>query len=212
MMGTNDIEKLLKKARLKHLSEATLVSYNDDQLDRIELALANVHLRLCHICERKLNFLKGETEALNNSAITDADPTSNEQSIKKKGTKLAPRVSAELERLKSYVEDLRDAWTIPFRKQAMRGATDSDEVWRYESEDGLLTGWAVLDQQANLIVRFSSPELSWEGFRLRFTLGPFSKEIALQIEKNKVTAKVVVPRRERAKKMSDISIEVIPAP
>ena len=100
------------------------------------------------------------------------------------------------------------AWIIPFSKQAVRGTADGDEVWRYESKDGMLTAWAVLEKNASLTVHFPSPELAWEGARILFRLGPFSKEVALQREDSGVAAKVEIPRRERAKNMADISIKV----
>jgi hypothetical protein len=209
-MELEDIEQLLENTKFKHLSEATLISYNDNQLDKIGLAMADAHLKLCLICDRRLTFLKEEAKALEGYVITEEDRASIEQLIRKPETKVT--VSTQLERLNSYVKDLLTAWIIPFSKQAMRGTGDGDEVWRYESKDGLLTAWAILEEDASLVVHLSSPELAWEGARIRFRLGPFSKEVTLQREGDKVTAKIVVPRRQRAKKMADISIEVISTP
>jgi hypothetical protein len=208
-MGLEDIEQLLKDAKFRHLSEATLISYSDHQLDKVRLALADAHLSLCLICKRRLTFLKEEAEALESYVMTEEDHASIEQLIKPEPANTLPDyISNELQRLNSYIRDLLNAWIVPFSEKAMRGARDGDEIWRYESEDGMLTAWAVLETNASLSVHFSSPELAWEGARILFRLGPFSKEVVLQRKDSGVAAKIEIPRRERAKNMADISIEV----
>jgi hypothetical protein len=207
-MGLEDIEQLLKDAKFRHLSEATLISYSDGQLDKVGLALADAHLSLCLICKRRLTFLKEEAEALESYVMTEEDHAAIEQLIKPGPVNRLPDyVSNELQRLNSYVRDLLNAWIVPF-SEAKRGAGDGDEIWRYESEDGMLTAWAVLEKDASLTVHFSSPELAWEGARILFRLGPFSKEIELQRKDSGVGAKIEIPRRERARNMADISIKI----
>lgn len=206
-MGSEDIEQLLENDRFKHLSPATLVSYRDNQLDKIRLALADAHLKLCHSCERKLAFLTGEAEAQESYVITEEDRAANEQFVRE----LKPEKESRLQRFKSYVTDLLDAWIVLYSREPVRGSEDGDEIWRYESEDGLLTAWAILEKKtADLTVHFSSSELSWEGIRMRFRLGPFIKEVTLEREgDDRVAAKIRIPRRSRARKMKDISIDVL---
>jgi hypothetical protein len=211
-MKPKDIEQLLEKAKYRHLSEERLVSYRDNQLDKTGRALADAHLRLCLICERRLTFLKEEQEALESYVITEQDRALIERAMKKVDsvTRAVNPLPTEMQRLASYINDLLNAWILPFSQPAMRGGEDSDEVWKYESEDGLLTAWATLESDASLSVHFSSPELAWEGARIRFRLGPFSKEVTLQREGDAgVAAKIEIPRHERAKKMDDISIEIV---
>jgi hypothetical protein len=209
-MGFEDIEQILKDAKFRHLSEAALTSYSDGQLDRVGLALADAHLSLCLICKRRLAFLKEEAEALESYVLTEEDNASIEQLIKSGPVNRLPNyISNELQRLNSYVGDLLNAWIVPFSQAPTRGADDGDEIWRYESVDGMLTAWAVLEKNASLTVHFSSPELAWEGARILFRLGPFSKEVALQRKDSGVAAKIEIPRRERAKKMADISIKLM---
>ncbi|MFY9622508.1 MAG: hypothetical protein WAM70_16000 [Pyrinomonadaceae bacterium] len=195
-MRLQDIEQLLESGKYRHLPQATLVSYRDRQLDEIEVALADAHLRLCLVCDRRLAFLREEEAVQTISEIPES--------------KTSDYFHTEMQRLASYIDDLLTAWIVPFSQPAMRGAGDGDEVWRYESEDGLLSAWAILESDASLTVHFSSPELAWEGARLRFRLGPFSKEVTLQREEDSgLGAQIKIPRRERAKKMADISIEVV---
>ncbi len=210
-MGSEDIEQVLEKAKFKHLSDATLISYNDNQLDKTGRALADAHLDLCLICGGQLAILQGEPAARDGYVITESDRDTIGQTVKKLTLQpgFTDQVLTELERLNSYVKDLATAWMALFSRPRMVGTGDGDEVWRYESEDGWLTAWAVLDRKANLAVHFSSPELAWKNFRIRFKLGPFSKEVTLQREGERVTAKIVIPRRERAKKMTDISVEIL---
>lgn len=196
-MGTQDIEQLLKNAKYAHLSEATLLSYRDSQLDEIGVALADAHLTRCLVCYSKLTFLREEEAA--------AQMITGEPEIR-----AGDYFHTELQRFASYIKDLLDAWIIVFSEPAMRGSEDGDEVWRYETKDKLLTAWAILESDASLTVHFSSPELAWEDARIRFRLGPFSKEVTLQREGDSgVTAKIEIPRDERAKNMADVSIDVI---
>ena len=210
-MKPEDIDQLLESGRYKHLSEETLVSYRDNQLNTIRVALADAHLHLCLVCEQRLASLKEEAEAAANYVITEEDHAAIQQTVREmKAESNSPGlISTEIQRLTSYVRDLLNAWVVPFSKAPTRGAGDGDEIWRYESEDGRLTAWAVLEKNASLTVHFSSPELAWEGARILFRLGPFSKEVALQRKDSGVAAKIEIPRRERAKNMADISIKVM---
>lgn len=205
-MGTEDIEQLLKDAKFKHLSEAMLISYNDNQLDKIGLALADAHLERCLICERRLTFLKGEAEANDSYVVTDEDRASIRQPVRKPAT----RISTELDRLTAYIKDMLTAWSVVFSQPAMRGVKDGDEVFRHESKDGLFTVRVMLETDASLTFHFLSPELAWDGAQLRFRLGRFEKDVTLQREEDsRVAARIEIPRRERARKMNDISLEVV---
>lgn len=208
-MESKDIEQLLRKAKFMHLSEETLVSYRDRELDKIGLTLADAHLKLCLICDRRLEFLKEEAEALESYEVTEQDRASIKDTIRMMEPK--PRsIQTHIERLRSYIEDLLTAWIVPFSQPAMRGSEDGEEVWRYESEDKLLKAWAVLEQNFSLTVHFESTDLSWEGVRIQFRLGPFSKEVTLEREGDaKVSAKIEIPRRQLARNMADISIEIL---
>src|SRR6185295_10830216 len=201
-MEPKDIEQLLKNAKFKHLSEETLVSYRDSHLEGIGLAVAEAHLKLCVICERRFDFLKEEAEALESYEITEEDRASIRETIRKlePQTKTTDYIQTEIQRLRSHIENLLVAWITPFSQPARRGASDGDVIWKYRSKDGLLTAWAVLEQKsASLIVHFSSPELAWEGARIRFRLGPFSKEVTLQREDSGVAARIEIPARQRAR-------------
>lgn len=206
-----DIDQLLESGRYKHLSEETLVSYRDNQLDTIRVALADAHLRLCLICEQRLAFLKEEAEAVADYVITDEDRAAVLRTVRemKAESKALGLISTEIQRLTAHIKDMLTAWSVVFSHQA-RGVKDGDEVFRHESKDGLFTVWVMLEMDASLTVHFSSPELAWEGAQLRFRLGRFEKEVTLQREEDsRVAARIEIPRPERARKMTDISLEVV---
>jgi anti-sigma factor ChrR (cupin superfamily) len=81
-MGSEDSEQLLEDARFKHLSETTLISYKNEQLDEMALALVDAHLKLCLVCERRLDFLKAEAEALESYEPTENDRAAVEELIR----------------------------------------------------------------------------------------------------------------------------------
>lgn len=211
-MGRKDIGQLLESAKFKHLSETTLVSYRDNKLDKIQHAVAESHLRRCLICQRRLTFLKNEAEAVANYVLTAEDRAANEKFVRERRPKkkATDYIKTELKRLASIVEDVEAAWILSFSKMATRGAGDGDEVWRYKTKGGALTVWAILEKDASLTVHFSSTKLVWEGARLRFQLGTFSKEFTLKRAGDGVAAKIKIPRSKRPKKMNKFSIEVLP--
>ena len=211
-MEPKDLEQLLKNAKFNHLSEETLVSYRDSELDEVGLALADAHLRLCPICERKLTFLREEQEAIESYVVTKKDRALIEQARKKVEPRIraTDRIATRIQQATAYFNDLLTAWIIPFSKPAMRGG-DGEVIWEYESEDGLLKAWAVAEQDFSLTVHFESTELAWKGIRIQFRLGPFSKEVTLEHKEgsNVLAAKIEIPRRKLARKMNDISIEIL---
>lgn len=206
-MERDDIEELLANAKYKHLSEETLTSYRDKQLDKIRVAMADAHLRLCLICQRRL---ENEPEL---DAMSEADRAAIQLSISKlKAENDAPSISTDIQRLRAYIRELLDAWVFAFAKPATLGSEGDDEIWRYQSDDGLLTAWANLKQDdASLEVHFSSTELAWDGTRIRFRLGPFTKEVTLHRDGDSkvVVAEIRISLEERASDMDDISIEVV---
>lgn len=204
-MARKDIGELLESAKLKHLSETMLVSYQENKLDKIQRAIAESHLQDCVICPRRLAFLKSEAEAVANYELTDEDHAANEKFV----SGLRPKKKAR-DYVASLLKDAEEAWILSFSRLATRGAGDGDEVWRYKSKRGALTVRGVLEKNASLTVHFSSPRLAWEGTRIRFQLGTFSKEITLILEGDGVAAKIRIPRAKRPKKMKKFSIEVLP--
>lgn len=210
-MEPKDIEKLLKNAKYKHLSEEALVSYRDNQLGRVGLAMAEAHLRLCLICERRLTFLKEEQEAIESYVITDKDRAllkRARQQVEPKSGATDP-IKTRIQEVVTYFNELLTAWIIPFSEPATRGG-DGEVIWEYESEDGVLTAWAVSEIDFSLTVHFESTDLTWEGIRIQFRLGPFSKEVTLERKGDaKVVAKIEIPRRRVAREMDDISIKIL---
>jgi hypothetical protein len=214
-MGAEDIEQLLKKTKFRHLSDNTLIAYRDAQLDDIGAMLVDAHLRLCLLCERRLTFLKEAANAAESYVINEKDRALIRETVKnlEAETRLTPRVAGGIQKLRSHIERLLADWTAVFSPPAFRGRGDGEQVWKYESEDGLLTAWVVLEIDASLTVHFAATELAWEGARLRFRLGRFSAEATLQREGDGgLTAEIKIPRDQRARKMHDISIEVVGVP
>ena len=210
-MDPEDIEQLLINAKYRHLSEATLVSYRDDELDKVGLALANAHLKRCLICTRKLTFLIEELEAIENYVVTEQDLALIEQARRKIDpiTRATDLIKTRIHEVVAYFNDLLTAWIIPFSKPATRGG-DGEVIWEYESEDGVLTAWARSETDFSLTVHFESTDLTWEGLRIQFRLGPFSKEVTLKREGDaKVVAEIQIPRRKVATEMDDISIKIL---
>lgn len=210
-MESEDIEQILKAAKYKHLSEVTLVSYRDARLDEIGQTLADAHLKLCAICERRLELLKEEAEARASYKVTEADRRFIKNVVRKAGAGSEPsRVEKLFDLYRSHFERFELAWALHFGKRVVRGSRDGDVKWSWKSEDESLEGWLVLEPHQGITVHFSSSELALEGALIRFRLGPFKKDVTLEREGDHVEAQIKIPRRKIAKKMKDISVELVP--
>lgn len=212
-MESQDIEQVLKSTKFRHLPAETLLSYRDKELSEIELARADAHLRLCLICEKELDFLKEEQAALQNYEVTANDRALIRRVIdgreaKKKVFASNGVAAAPMERLAVWLNELTTAWVAFFSRVAMRGSGDGTEVFRFETT-GLMI-WGELETDASLTIHFSSPDPIFTGAKIRFRLGPFTEVVTLQPDgDNGVTAKIRIPRAQRARRMNDVSVEAI---
>jgi hypothetical protein len=218
MMKTNDLENELRNLKFMHLTESELAAYCDQQLDQIGRARVESHLKQCFICERQLELLREESEALSNRATTAEDVAFVERLMEQTGQAQKPSAvgSSEItrepplrERLAEYLRQMIANWLVSF--ETVRHSEQGEEVWRWQSEDGHLRARATMEKNADLFVHFSSNEMELEGARLHFRLGEFSQEMTLQrISETEVYAQVAIPWPYRqGKMMSDISIEIL---
>jgi uncharacterized protein YecA (UPF0149 family) len=220
-MNLNDLKKELRDAKNHHLKIEELDSYIDQELDRIALARAEAHLRQCLICEEQLAILKEEREAFDNEKATDKDIVLAKRLIQQMWTQQEPLVSEPSEvtsrlslqdRLAVYLRQAVESWRAYFGQlNAVRGASDrGEEVWRWQSAEGTLKARAVLEKNGDLTIHVSSNEPELEGVRLKIHLGPVDKEITLRrLSESELYAEARIPLRQRAKDMTDISIEKV---
>lgn len=196
-----------------------LLSYRDQQLDKINEALADAHLKLCIICEQRLTFLREDKSALEKPQLTDDDVAFVRRAIQGTGLRrqsLNSKAAAastgppSADRLTANLLQLVASWRALFVAEAHKGSDGGNEIWNWQSEDGSLKALAVLDKKSTLIIRLSSREPGWEGARLKFRLGPVNQEMTFQLDSDgQVHAQVGVPLPERSKNLTDMSIEVV---
>ncbi len=220
-MKLEDISEKLRDARFGHLTEDELDSYRERSLDDIGRARADAHLKLCFICERRLLLLKQESAALDKGEITAADAALVKRVMQEVPNRGEPDGSRPVEgagrlllskRLAEYLRQVVASWEASFSpmKPVYRGVQTGKEVWRWQSEDGVLKAWAVLEKNADLAIHFSSGEPGLEGARIKVRLGPFSQEITLQrLSELEVHARFAVPKEKRRKNLAGISIDLV---
>jgi hypothetical protein len=216
-MNIRDLEKKLVGAKFHHLTGDELDSYYDRKLDSISRARVEAHLTLCLICDRRLELIKEESEALDNQQAEFEDVELVRQVFQ---TMELKRLSADLmpaenparpslpDLLAEYLSQLVASWQAHFKKPAAeRSAEKGEEVWRWQSEDGVLKARAVLKKDVNLTIHFSSNRMDWEGAHLNVRLGQVSRETTLRrVSDDEVYARVKLPRRQLPKKITDLSI------
>lgn len=219
-MKNDDLENELRKLKFIHPSESEMADYCDQELDQVRRARVEAHVKDCFICERRLAMLQEENAALSDQEITTADVAFVEQLMEQRRTARTPSATRAAEtakgiplqeRLAEYLRQMVASWQIYFKPVTVRGAAhEGEEVWHWQSADGLLQARAVLEKNADLTIHFSSREPLLEGARLNVRLGSFSQEIPLQrVSESEIDAKVTIPRRQRPRSMADISIESV---
>ena len=196
-----------------------LLSYRDHQLDKINEALADAHLKLCIICGKRLTLLRENKAALEKPQITDHDVAFVRRVIQETGLRRQSRNSkagaassgpSSEDRLTANLLQLVASWRALFVSEDHKGLDGGHEAWNWQSEDGSLKALAVWDKNSTLIIRLSSREPGWEGARLKFRLGPVDQEIIFQLDSDgQVHAQVGVPLPKRSKNLTDMSIEVV---
>lgn len=219
-MMTDDLENELRALKFTHLTESELTAYCDQGLEQIGRARVDSHVKLCFICERRLDLLREESVALSNRAITAEDVMFVERLQRQTGlaqeqstdrpTEIAREIPLK-ERLAEYLRPMLASWRVYFGQGALRGEADKgEEVWLWQSENGKLQARAMMEKNADLTIHFSSNEMDLEGARLHFHLGLFNQELTLRrISESEVTAQVAVPWPYRQGNMADISIESV---
>ncbi|MEN3334462.1 MAG: hypothetical protein V7641_3827 [Blastocatellia bacterium] len=218
-MKADDLENELRRLKDVCLTEPELFAYCDLELDPMRRARVEAHLKHCFICERKLAMLQEENEALSNPQITDEDIALVERLMEHAPISSAPSVTkpagtaqgiALPERLAEYLRQITTSWRAHFQQlAAVRGTTDQgEEVWQWQSQDGVLQVSAILEN-ADLTIHFSSNDPRLEGARLNIRLGPLSWETTLRrIADSEIHAKIEITRYQRPKNLSDLSIEI----
>jgi hypothetical protein len=217
-MKTDDLENELRNLKFTHLTDSELAAYDYQQLEQIDLARVEAHLKQCFICERQFELLREESSALNNHVVTAEDVAFvgqlTEQTVLTQQSSVDGRAETarELpwrERLAEYLRQLVAIWQVSFEPR--RRDIEGEEVWRWESEDGRLQVRATMEKNADMIVHFSSNEMELDGARLLFRLGLLSQELTLRrISESEVAARVAIPWPYRqGNMMADISIEIV---
>jgi hypothetical protein len=217
----NDLEKALASGKLLHLKDGVLISYRDQKLDEISRKQVEAHLELCLTCERRLLMFQQERAAIDNpgentpedkSRIRRALQSAEAQNLL--GSKLTHSSIAST--LKDVlIDSVRDAvlnWQDYFRKLApVRGAHRSGvKLWEWKAKDGVVEGYARLESNGDLTIHLSSNNVGFEGARLKIRVGMLTQETTLsRFSDSEVRADVLIPRRNRPRDLTDISIEVI---
>ena len=175
-MKTDDLENELRNLKFLHLTESELAAYCDQELDQMRRARFEAHLKQCFICERQLRLLRDENAALSNRQITTADVAFVERLMEQMGMAQKPSAPKPAEtargiplqeRLAECLRQMVANWQIQFAQEATRSVADqSEELWRWQSEDGLLQGHVIREKNDDLTIHFSSNEPDLEGARL----------------------------------------------
>jgi putative zinc finger protein len=219
-MSTNNLEDELRNLRFAHLTEAELAAYCDQELDPMNRARVEAHVKECFRCEKELALLLEESAALSNQQNSAEDVALVERLMEQMGSAQKPstvrpaddgREVPLRERLAEYLRQMVATWQIDFGQGALRGeANRGEEVWRWQSEDGRLHARAMMEKNADMTIHFSSNEMELEGARLHFALGELNQETTLRrVSESEVAAQVAVPWQYRQGNIADISIEIV---
>ena len=217
-MKIEDLEGALKDAKYHHVEYDVLVSYRDQQLDDISRTQIEAHLNLCVICERRLLRLREEREAIDHYESRPEDRSLVKQALQRvrQGQPLDSEIGKATARPpvpEGFVEQVRQiaaSWqAFAMQLIPVRGATRSTEIWREQSKGGGVLAYMKVEPNADLTLHFSARGPELEGVRLKIKVGSQSRKVTFKrVSETESQAEIVITRRQRPKRLSDISIDV----
>jgi len=219
-MVENDMENQLRNLKNVHLTEEEIIAYLDQELDHLRRARVEAHVKECFRCERELMLLREESQALSDHKITADDIKLVERIMEQMGVEDGPSPDRVAEPDKKislrelFAESLRQlvsVWQFDFTQQTVRGVSnEAEEIWEWESGNKLLQARAILEENGDINLYFSSKNTDMEGLQFQVRIGPVNQKAVLErISESEVSAKFTVPRLLRPRNMADISIEIL---
>jgi hypothetical protein len=213
------MENELRNLKLTHMTETELVAYCDHELNPLQHALVEAHVKQCFICERRVELLREENAALSNQVRTAEDVALVDRLMEQMDMSQEPsdvrltesaREATLQERLIEYLQQMVASLQTSFA-EAMRGAsTQSKEIWQWQSVDGKLQARATMEKNADLTLHFSTSEADLEGTRLKVRMGQFSHEVTMRrVSEDEIYASVAIPWHQRPRRKADISVESV---
>jgi len=182
-----DVERLLERAVLVHLTEEDLGRYHDGAVNETARARIAAHLRRCLICSRQYETMQHILATYHEAGVL---PETREQM----------RALAELRIIVGLVLLARVR-----RFGAL--AAGQGEIQDGQTEDGALRWRIVDDESGDLIIRLGSHRLELEGFKVALRAGPMTKEVTLQrLAKDQVGAQLLIAREEREALPDDVEL------
>lgn len=202
-MTNINVEQLLRRAVLSHLSDDELGAFHDNAVDEVARNRIEAHLSRCLICERKLMMMQDVLATYHQEPVTAEDIT---------------RAKVLLHR-QEIVAMLRTVLSVAFAawirqhhiRVTLRGASAAGPAKRHhgKTEAGALF-WSIVEEEwGDLVVRLGSHRMELAGVKLLLRSGSIEKAVALEpVGKSLVEAKAIFTREERAKLPEDVQLTI----
>jgi hypothetical protein len=211
-MKPDELEKELKSALLRHLTEEELLFHIKGKLDEIRRSRIEVHLKTCRLCQSRLELSREVDASMETREISDEDAKLAKQLLSEHRPFGKVRLAANalsLKRLTESLTQLVSSWQLRFDRVPTRGGQESEKFWEWQSEDKILKADGVMRKDGTIVIEVSSADVALDGVSLNFHLGPLEKKITLRKKSDSlVVATVEVLKNQRAKNLSDLSIEI----
>lgn len=214
-----DLQSELRNLKFTHLTENELAAYCDQKLDQMSHARVEAHVGHCFICARELELLREESLALDDHAITAEDiafverlahqfgPEEEHYTVGPATPVIRARAAMVAEPVSEYSHKIVANWQVVF--SPLRPGDHTDEVWRWQSDDGQLHARATQKKDTDLTIHFSTGDMKLEGALLRFCLRSLKQEVTLRrVSESRVGAQVIVPQPYPQGYLATISVEI----
>lgn len=220
-MKPEDLEKQVIAEKYQHLTDAELSSYDARTLSVAAQALADAHLRICLLCEKRLEQLSAKRVTAEDRQVTSEDIAMVRRMMQERGLGRPSAQSKSSDATtdaavqEHFVDDLSQlvkSWKFFYGQPEFVQATHrgDEPKWEWKSNDGRMQAYTELEADGGLTIHLSSDNLRLEGKRFRVSLGAMNRVIELeQISESKVGAKVTVSLRQRPRKLLEITVEAV---
>lgn len=220
-MSNINVERLLKGAVLKHLSNDELGKYHDNAVDEVTRSRIDAHLSRCLICERKLEMMQEVLATYHQETVTEEDiarvkallhpeiPQPEEEDAEEAG-KIDPVAIIGVVLPVAFAAWIRQHYI----RVALAGSRASglSEPQDGQTEDDILRWRVVEEESGDLVVRFGSDYTELVGKKFILRVGPIEKTVTLEskMRGKQVGGKVIFTREERKEMPEDARWTVEP--
>lgn len=204
--------RVLKATIGPHLSDEELIRYTMQTLEPSALERVATHLEACQACTSEAERLLKASSTWRGTVGERRLAALREQLLgEEKKERQPPSLSGGLAQ---WLQQMAASWQATFQVQQPLVADSEGKrrrrIWQYQSPDGHLRGYAVLDQRGDVTFRITCKEMALLERTVQLRWGECRRDIQFQqVSATEIGAKIVVLSHECPDEWAEIALDVV---